>query len=61
MSIVVGFPPSHNDEALDIGHLALPRTVVRAMPLVLLGIGFLATSYFTALIVWGISILLGIL
>ena len=61
MSIVVGVPPSHNEKALESGHFGVLRTAASLMPLVLIGIGALATFYLAALMVWGISILLGIL
>jgi hypothetical protein len=61
MSIAVGFPPSHSENAANSGHFAVLRTVVSLTPIVLIGIGSLATFYLAALIVWGISILLGIL
>jgi hypothetical protein len=61
MSIVVGVPPSHNESALDSGHFAVLRMVASLTPIVLIGIVSLATFYLAALIVWGISILLGIL
>ena len=61
MSIVVCIPPSHNEKALESGHFGVLRTAASLMPLVLIGIGALATFYLAALMVWGISILLGIL
>jgi tellurite resistance protein TehA-like permease len=49
MSIVVGVPPSHNEKALESGHFGVLRTAASLMPLVLIGIGALATFYLAAL------------
>jgi hypothetical protein len=61
MSIVVGIPPSHNENAIDSRDSGAPRARIALAPIVFIGIGALATFYLAALIIWGISILLGIL
>jgi hypothetical protein len=50
---------SHNESAFNYPNA--PRAEIALIPAVLIGIGSLATFYLTALIVWGISISVGIL